>query len=284
MVNKVIISLPAYNEESYIGSLVLKCKQYGEVLVCNDGSKDRTAEIARLAGANVISHEKNLGYGATIKTIMSEALKQNADILVILDSDDQHDTKDISNMIKAITDGNDLAIGNRNLKQMPKFRIVGQKILSYFTDKISGSKVSDSQSGFRAFSKKALQTLKLKEDGMAIVSEQISEATKAGLKIVEVPISVKYTKDGHTFNPIIQASNSLTRIFVLIAKQKPLMFFGIAGLIMTVLGLLAGIGGYNSFMRHEVLPVGTLLIAVMLLIIGILCIFTGIILNAVKRE
>jgi hypothetical protein len=99
-----------------------------------------------------------------------------------------------------------------------------------------------------------------------------------------VPISIKYTKDGSTLNPVVQGSSTLARIIVMISKRRPLLFFGIGGGIISTTGFLAGIKGYQMFISSEILPVGTMLLAVLLLIIGILSTFTGIILNAIQKE
>ena len=282
---KVIAALPAFNEASYVGSVVLLARKYvDEVLVFDDGSQDATVEVARLASATVIINDKNIGYGANIQNIIREGKQRNVDVLVLLDADSQHDPKDIPNMIKPVMEGYDLVIGSRNTKQIPFYRRIGQKTLSAFTNRINKSNVKDTQSGFRAFSRKALTLLSLKENGMAVSSEMCSEAVRLGLNIIEVPISVKYTKDGSTLNPIYQGSNSLARVIVMISKRRPLMFFGGGGFIVLIIGLLVGLQGYQMFLANKLLPIGTVLASVMLVIIGILSVFTGIILNAMVKD
>jgi glycosyltransferase involved in cell wall biosynthesis len=283
--NSIIVAMPVYNEESYIGTMVIKCKGYAdEVLVVDDGSADDSIRVATLAGATVIRNGKNMGYGATIKHILSEARARTFDALVILDADTQHDPRDIPGLVKPILDGYDLVIGCRNIKDIPRYRVIGGKVLSLFTNVLTKEKVSDTQSGFRAYSMKAVRELELNENGMALSSEMVSEAAKKNLKITEAPISIKYTKDSSTLNPVVQGGNTLARILVMISKRKPLLFFGVGGGVVTAIGVFAGIMGYEMFSSNQVLPVGTILLSVMFLIIGILSIFTGIILNALRKD
>lgn len=286
MASKIVVMMPAYNEESYIGSMVIKCLRYAdEVYVVDDGSTDDTVSIATLAGAKIIQNGKHMGLGVSVQNMLNEASKiEGLDALVMLDSDNQHLPSDIPNMIAPIEQGYDLILGSRNSKDIPFYRSVGNKILSLSSNYASSTKIKDTQCGFRCLSKKAIDSLDLKEKGMSVLSEMIAQAVKLNLKIREVSISVRYTKDGSTFNPIKMGGTILSRILYMISKRKPLMFFGIGGGVTTVLGLLAGVIGYNKFMFNQVIPIGTFLIAMLLMIVGILSVFTGIMLNAVKRN
>jgi len=285
--SKILVAMPAYNEEKYIGSVVLKAQQYAdEVIVLDDGSTDDTSEIAKLAGATVIRHEKNKGYGAAIQSILAEAKRRTPDILVLLDADSQHNPKDIPLLIEPIWEGFDLVIGSRKLQRnhIPLYRRIGQKILLHSTHLLSGKKLSDSESGFRVFSKKAITSLELRETGMSISAETIAEATAKGLKITEVPISVTYTKDGSTLNPIRHGLGVLARILAMISERKPLVFFGLGGSIIIALGLIAGSRTLYLYSIHGVLPGGNALLSVLLLIIGTFSILTGIILHTLTRR
>lgn len=284
---KIIIAMPAYNEEKYIGSIVLQAQEYtSKVIVVDDGSTDRTAKIAKLAGATVIQHGENRGYGAAVQSILSEVKKNPLDILVLLDADSQHNPDEIPILTKAISEGYDLAIGSRKVhrENIPKFRRVGQGILSFLTRILSKSKLSDTESGFRAFSRKAITILELQEKGMAISAETISEATAKGLRVTEVPISATYVKDSSTLNPIRHGLGVLHRVIVMISERRPLLFFGLCGSVLITLGIIAGIIVVQVLYDREVLQVGTALISMLLVTVGILSIFIGIILDVIVRR
>ncbi len=283
----IIVGMPAYNEERYVGSVVLQARQLAdEVVVVDDGSSDRTVQVARLAGATVVQHEKNRGYGAAVQTVLAEAKKRNPDVLVLLDADGQHNPEEISALVNAISAGSDVAIGARKIRNedIPAYRKFGQSIIAYFTRILSRSTLSDTESGFRAFSRKAIKTLEPKEPGMAISAETISEATAKGLKITEVPISAIYTKDGSTLNPVKHGIGVLNRVLVMISERRPLLFFGLVGGIAIVLGIVAGVIVLKALFTVNELAIGTALVSMLLITIGMLCIFAGIILNVLVKR
>jgi len=284
---KIMVAMPAYNEEKYVGTVALQAREYAdEVVVVDDGSADRTAKVAELSGATVIEHGENRGYGAAIQSILAHAKKRNPDVLVLLDADAQHDPEEITRLIKAISEGFDLVIGSRKIGRtnIPRHRYFGQKVLSYFTRVLSRSKLSDTESGFRAFSRKAISVLEPKEKGMAISAETVSEATAKGLKVTEIPISVIYTEDGSTLNPVRHGFGVLNRIMVMISERRPLLFFGLCGGIFIVLGIVAGVIVLKILFTSQMLHVGTALISMLLITVGILSISTGIILNVLVKR
>lgn len=283
---KVIAAIPAHNEAKYIGTIVLKARQHvDEVMVVDDGSTDQTADVARLAGASVIRHQQNRGYGASVQTLLAEAKKRNPDVLVLLDADAQHNPDEIPDLIKPILAGSDLVIGSRERQRgnIPYYRRIGQRVLSYSSHILSGKKVIDSECGFRAFSSRAIAELKLSQNGMAISAETIAAATEKGLNVTQSPVSAIYTKDGSTLRPITHGLGNLARIINMISERRPLFFFGMAGLILIVLGVLAGFSVLNTLSATGQMLTGTALISVLLLIIGIFCLVTGIILNTIAN-
>ena len=284
---RVLAGIAAYNEARYVGSIVLQARQYvDEVIVVDDGSTDNTARVAELAGAVVIRHPENRGKGAAIQSIFAEAKRRNPDVLVLLDADAQHDPNEIPILIKPVTEGFDLVIGSREAQKdkTPRYRRIGQKVIFGSSRLASKTNVADSESGFRALSPKAIKELDLKENGFAIESEMITRAADKNLKITEVPISNIYTKDGSTLNPIRHGIDVLSRIIVMISQRRPLFFFGLAGAILLVIGLITGIRVINIATSTGELAIGNTILTTLLIIAGILTIFTGIILNALNRR
>ncbi|MBA7477109.1 Undecaprenyl-phosphate 4-deoxy-4-formamido-L-arabinose transferase [subsurface metagenome] len=284
---KIIVAIPAYNEEKYVGTIVLKTRQYAsEVIVLDDGSTDQTAHVARLAGALVIKHQQNKGKGASIQMLLAEARKRNPDVLVLLDADSQHNPDEIPVLIKPISEGFDLVIGSRERQRenIPTYRRIGQRVLSYFSGILSGERQLDSECGFRALSRKAIAELKLEQTGFAIETEMIAAATDSGLRITQVPISAIYTKDGSTLNPVAHGVGNLTWIFTMISERKPLLFFGVTGIALVVFGAITAARVLHISSMGGVIPVGTALMSVLFLTIGIFTIFTGLILNILARR
>ncbi|MFC1875606.1 glycosyltransferase family 2 protein [Chloroflexota bacterium] len=195
---RVVAVIPCYNTAPHIAEVVNKTRQYvDEVIVVDDGSTDDTAEIAKKAGAKVVRHDRNLGYGEAIKTCFREAHKNGNDVLVTIDGDGQHSPEDIPKLIKYLNkNGSDLVIGSRFLPgsetNIPKYRKFGIGIITLIWNLGSKVKVSDSQSGFRAYRKKMLDGIKLRSRGMSISIEILERSRLFGYGIGEVPISCKY--------------------------------------------------------------------------------------------
>ena len=284
---RVIAAIPCFNEERCIGSVVLKTKKFvSSVIVIDDGSTDATAEVAEAAGASVHQHDRNRGYGAAIRSALEKGKQLGADVLVIVDGDGQHDPKDIPKLIKPLIDGEaDVVIGSRFLgqgKKPPFYRRVGQRVLTTVTNVGSGQKVSDSQSGFRAYSSKALNVLNLAEDGMSVSSEMQFAIGKSGLKVKEVPIDVTYEGQAKR-SPVEHGIGVLSRVLVLFSLRQPLLLFGLPGLALLVGGLVLGARVLAIYGNTRELAIGNGMITILLCLAGLLSLFTALMLQAMKE-
>ena len=283
----VVAGIPCFNEELSIGSVVVKARKFvDKVIVIDDGSTDATAEVAAGAGAEVFRHSENRGYGAAVCTAMAKAQEVGADVLVILDGDGQHDPRDIPTLVKPLFDGEaDVVVGSRFLGKGPRpplYRRLGQRILTAATNVGSGQRISDSQSGFRAYSSKALTELCLAESGMSISSEMQFAIRRSGLKVAEVPINVSYrTKTKRT--PLSHGISVLSRILVFISLRQPLLLFGIPGLALLAGGLVLGARVLTAYGDTRELAVGNALATILLCLAGLLALFAGLMLQAIKE-
>jgi UDP-N-acetylglucosamine---dolichyl-phosphate N-acetylglucosaminyltransferase len=193
---KVVAIIPAYNEQETIAEVIEKTRYFvDEIIVVNDGSSDRTGEIALSHGVTVVSHVINRGLGAAIGTGFAAAQKRGADIAITLDADGQHDAKEIPTFVEAIENGADAVIGSRmlNRAKMPWHRQAANLIGNFVTFFLFGAWVTDSQSGFRAFTKHAIKQIKIKTNRMEVSSELIAEIRRNDFVYKEVPIKAIYT-------------------------------------------------------------------------------------------
>lgn len=279
--------LPAYNEEVSIGSVVLRTRKYAErVIVIDDGSSDHTAEVAEMAGAEVIRHPKNRGKGAALKTGF-EALNGER-VVITIDTDGQHDPADIPKLVEPILRGEaDMVNGSRylsgNKKDTPFYRRVGQRVLDAATNLDSGLSVTDSQSGFRAFASGTRDVFRFHQDGLAIESEMLADAANAGLKIREVEIGVRYDVNGSTENPVSHGVKILVKVLHDMELNRPLYYFTAPGIIFSVAGLWMGLSFLQEFYLGASLQFGPTLLMILLTILGCFMALTGIILHSISR-
>ena len=204
---RIIVGIPAYNEEQFVGAVVLGSRKYADqVIVVDDGSTDNTAHVAESSGARVIRFSVNRGYGKAIITCFQAAKVQNADVLVTLDGDGQHDPNDLPIVLGPILDGEaDLIIGSRFLNRsnnIPGYRKFGINAITFLYNFGSSLKVSDSQSGFRAYNKRIMDVIYLNETGMGVSVEVIIQAREKGFRIKEIPIHCSYLPNSSTLNPL----------------------------------------------------------------------------------
>ena len=283
---KVIIGIPAFNEEKNIGAIVAKLKQkYDHVLVCDDGSTDMTSTIASSLGAIVIKHEKNLGYGGAIKTIFNEARKIDGDVLVTFDSDGQHQISEIDPVLKPISDDEaDIVIGSRFLgktKDLPKYRKLGIKTITGLTNTMTGSNITDAQSGFRAYSKKVLNEISPTESGMGISTEMLIKASKKQMRMVEIPITISYEDNVPSQEPISHGTSVVLSTVKHVAIERPLLYYGVTGLCFLIVGLVFGSWTIQIYSEERVVMTNIALVGVGGVILGTILLITATILYSI---
>ena len=285
---KVIIGIPAFNEEKNIGSIITNLKKkYDNVLVCDDGSSDSTAIVASDMGANVVKHSKNLGYGSAIKTIFNEAKKTDCDILVTFDADGQHQISEIDDILQPIIQNTaDIVIGSRFLgktKNLPKYRKFGIKTITGLTNIMTGSSISDSQSGFRSYSQKVLQGISPIESGMGISTEILIKATKKKLRITEIPITISYENNTHSKEPISHGTSVVISTVKHVAIERPLLYYGGSGLFFLVIGLVFATWALQIYSEEQVFMTNIALIGICGIILGTILLISGTILFSIAN-
>jgi glycosyltransferase involved in cell wall biosynthesis len=280
---KIIIGLPAFNEEKNIASLIIKLKEISkDIIVCNDGSSDLTGKIAEELNVEVINHTKNIGYGGAIRSIFLKSKEMNADILVTFDADGQHKIEDIKNVLNPIIKNQcDVSIGSRFLKkdsEVPDYRKLGIKVITSITNASIKKKLTDAQSGFRAYNKKALQEINPTDLGMGISTEILIKASKKDLRISEVPINILYKGDTSTHNPVSHGASVLLSTIKYTSIEHPLKFYGISSIIFLSIGLAFVLWSIHAFAIDGKIITNITLIGIGSTIVGVVLVITAILL------
>ena len=278
---KITVGIPAYNEEKNIASIIVKLKKIADVvIVCNDGSTDSTSEIAQNLGVVVINHTKNLGYGAGINSIFHKAKEIGSEILITFDADGQHRIEDIDRVIKPISDGqSDIVIGSRFLddseKEIPNYRKVGIKVITKITNTSIKKQLTDSQSGFRAYSKKVLEQLSPSESGMGVSTEILIKASSKNFRISEVPIKILYDGKTSTHNPIAHGSSVIISTIKYTSIERPLTFYGIPSVIFLFIGIVFSYMAIQYYVEIGRLSTNLTIVGVSSVLIGIVLLITA---------
>ena len=279
---KVIITIPAYNEEKTIGRVIKEIKKvmnnskYNyKVLVVDDGSKDGTAKVAENCGAIVFSHPKNYGLAETFKTEIEKSLSYKPDVIVHTDADGQYMAEDIPKLIKEVENGYDLVLGSRfkgKIESMPLIKRIGNKAFSKVVSGITRVKISDSQTGFRAFNKEVAEKIKLISTH-TYTQEQIIRACKCKFKIKEIPIFFGRRLSGKSRlmkNPLDYAIKAWINIFRIYRDHEPLKFFGVFGGMFFVVGFIIGLWIlFNFLTQGYVGALPRVLLSILFISIGI---------------
>ena len=278
-----VIGIPAFNEEKNIASIIMKLKKtVDHIIVCNDGSTDMTEEICKELNVTVINHSRNMGYGSAIKSIFLKAKELQADILVTFDADGQHRVVDVQNVTKPIIDDKaDIVIGSRfleNKSDIPEYRKFGIKIITKITNSSLKEKLTDSQSGFRAYSKNVLKDITPSESGMGVSTEILIKASNAGHKIAEVPITIMYGPDTSTHNPVSHGTSVLFSSIKFTSIEHPLKFYGVPAIIFLGIGLAFMLWTFQTYAIEKEIITNVALIGIGSLVIGIVFLLSAILL------
>jgi glycosyltransferase involved in cell wall biosynthesis len=284
---KIIIGIPAYNEEKNIAKIITQLREYSdEIIVCDDGSNDLTSEISKQLGAIVIKHEKNRGYGAAINSLFLKAKELDSDIFVTFDADGQHRIEDIPIVTKPIENKEvDLVVGSRFLdtksEEMPNYRKVGIKIITKVTNLSIKEKLTDSQSGFRAYNNKALDLITPADEGMGVSTEILIKASNLGLKIAEVPIKVHYSGETSTHDPVSHGTSVILSTIKFISIHNPLKFYGIPGIIFLIIGLGFVAWTVQIYTESQQIITNVSLIGIGSIVLGTVLLMTAVILFSI---
>ena len=239
----ILVCIPAFNEGKVIDNVIKDCLKFSDkVVVCDDGSIDNTYEVADAAGAEVIRHEKNIGKGEALRSLFKFACHSNYDTIVTIDGDGQFLPEEIPKLVKNIEENkSDVVVGYRfnNTRDMPEYRKFGNKMLDRMTNMVEELSVRDTQSGFRAYSKKVIENIDFKMKGFGSDAEILIDATKKGFRISEEKITVIYDTGAKTStkNPISHTGEVISSLLEITAIRSPLKFIGMPGIILMFVGI-----------------------------------------------
>ena len=287
----IVAGMPMYNEEETIGSVVTRALRYVDEVICiDDGSSDASARIAEACGATVIRHRVNRGYGGALKTLFLRASELEVDALVLLDSDGQHETSDIPKLLKPILDGEaDFAIGSRFVDggggtDMPAYRRLGIKVITAASNLSSDLGIKDTQSGFRAFSRTALDRLRFDSEGMELSLEMLEDAHEKQLKVLEVPTVIRYdVPKGSNFTAVSHGFTVMTWAVLSLSQKKPLLVLGLPGFGLLATGAAMGTRTAQDFTMQLDGIIGSGFSAIWIGLLGLSLMATGLVLQSAQR-
>jgi len=281
----IVACIPALNEESTIAKVVVRSLRYvSKVIVVDDGSTDMTGEIAENLGAEVIRHERNMGYGAALASLFRRACEIDLDAMVILDADGQHDPEDIPSLVEPVLNGEiDICIGSRFLagsdENVPTERRMGIEAITRLAEVASYRGITDAQSGFRAYSRKALSFIMPTEQGMGASTEILIKAKEAGLKVKEIPIKIDYdVEQPSTLNPVSHGLDVALSTLKHLSIRRPLFFYGVPGFSALVIAAVFWVWTLQTFAATREVITNVALIAIGATIVGLMLLTTAILL------
>jgi len=288
---RIVAGLPMYNEEETIGTVVTNVLDYVDDVVCvDDGSSDSSARIAESCGAIVHRHRVNRGYGGALKSLFAKAREMDADCLIILDSDGQHDPMDIPKLLEPIISGDaDFVIGSRFVEgggseDMPAYRRLGIKVITAASNLSSDLEIQDTQSGFRAFSKLAIERLRFDAEGMELSLEMLEDAHEKELKIQEVPTLIRYdVPKGSNFTALSHGFTVLAWAMLSLSQKKPLLVLGLPGFGLFAAGSAMALNAVNGISDSVDALIGPGLTAIWIGVLGLAMMATGLVLQSARN-
>ena len=281
-----VVLIPAYDNGEAIGSVVREALKHADaVIVCDDGSGDDTAAQAEKAGAAVLRHTKNAGKGGALRTLLAEARRRGADRAVTIDGDGQFDASEIPKLLQTQRrSGADVVVGCRFGEAMPGYRKLGNKIFDKMTSMAADVGVRDTQSGFRVYSKKAVEQISFESDGFSADAEMLVDAARKGLSMAEEKIAVTYETGGriHSQNPVSHGYGVFSALLEHVAVRHPLKLLGIPGLVLFALGIGYSVVVISIFNDIGYFSVPSTLVALGSLMCGLTLLLMSVVLYAVK--
>ncbi len=295
----VLAAIPAYNEGAAIADVVRGAREYvDEVLVIDDGSTDATVSEAVRTGATVIEHETNKGYGGALKTAFREAKRSGADHLVILDGDGQHNPSDIPDLLRVQREDEiEVVIGSRFagevVSTLPLYRRFGLAVVNLLTNLSLGvvrsdSRVRDTQSGFRAYNRDAIESLATDRtlgDNMSASTDILYHAHSRDYRIREVGTVIDYeVKNGSTHSPLSHGISLVGNILKTVERKRPVSALGVPGFVSSIVGIGFGYMTLANYIDSGVFPLGLAMASVFFVLAGIFSCFTAIILHSLNSH
>jgi glycosyltransferase involved in cell wall biosynthesis len=292
--NTVMMAIiPAYNESESIGKVVSETnKHVSSVIVVDDGSSDNTAEVAASMNARVVRNRHNNGKGAALKRGLIECLKYNPDIVITLDGDGQHDPAEIPKLLEPIENEEaDIVIGSRygrnylNL-EIPRYRRIGLSFIDFLNRNLLNSRIKDTQSGFRVYTKNVLNIMaQYSSTGFGVETEQLATAELYGLRVVEVPITIRYKglKNTSQQNPFLHATRIISTILDIAVEKRPLLFFGLSGVILMVAAIITTAIVAQLYTKTTYFSIPLTLVSLGFVLLGFMLILISLVLHELKR-
>jgi glycosyltransferase involved in cell wall biosynthesis len=294
----VLVAIPAYNEGPSIGEVVRSVRRNADtVLVVDDGSTDDTGAVAEAAGAEVVQHETNGGYGAALKTAFTEAHERGAEHMVTIDGDGQHDADDVARLVERQEEtGAEVVIGSRFVgdarTNIPLYRRFGLVVVNFLTNLSLGvvkreSRVSDTQSGLRAYDERAIESLAQDPtlgDHMSISTDILYHAQQQGYRIEEISTVIDYDiEGGSNHNPLSHGYVLVMNLLNTIERTRPLTALALPGSILTFIGVGFGYWGFLHYIQASYFPVSRAVLAAFFIFVGLLICLVGIILHSLNK-